>query len=336
MNRQEQEEYFLLKNYTRENVFARGTLTNFISTYIDMVNNDSVFLKIKGKIEKHHFQGKDKQKILCLLHIDLVSKLLLFIEDYAIFAESFRQKRSFYSIVSSNNKEDDVGLLIKKFLENAPNFSFEEIQQILSYASSDVLELSEKEKEVVDKIQHGNIEDMRRVFKDMHEFGKSHHLIFKRFKHAGFPVFLGLESEKSTRFKDYETFFAVMGGKSITSDVHYFPLSNKIREIIELMINSIQILLQDIITNKIASMERESPGIFPTVSHQDISKEDWELYLQILEKFYSKFPFKEIPNKFMLPKVNAEQLSWYANLDDFLKQAYQRKIEQDKAQEKFK
>lgn len=301
-----------------------------------MVNNDSVFLKIKGKIQKNFFKDKDKQKVLCLLHIDLVSKLLLFIEDYVIFAESFRQKRSFYSIVSSNKKEDDVGLLVKKFLKDAPDFSFQETQQILSYTSPDVLEMNQKEKEVVDKIQRGNIDDMKRVFKEMREFGESHHLIFKRFKHAGFPVFLGLESEKSTRFKQYETFFAVMGGKSITSDVHYFPLSKKVRETIDIMIGSIQKLLQDIITNKMASMERESPGIFPTVSHQDISKEDWKLYLQILEKFYEKFPFKKIPKNFMLPKVDEKQLSWYTNLDNFLKQAYQRKIDQDKAQEKFK
>lgn len=337
MNNDKFSEYFLLKNYSDQSLYTRGILGKMTLTYLELVKNDTVPFAEKEGIKKFHFVSGEKEKVLSLLQTDFVSKLLLYIEDFAIFAESFRQKRSFYDIVSSKDPKDDVGLLVEKFLKNADNYSLEEYLGIMSYVNPEHESLEEEEKKLLKKITDGNISEMRRIFRDMYEFGKTHHPIFKRFKHAGFPIVFGLDAMKSPNFKNYETYLAVLIGKDPLKDVQYIPYSSKVMESYEIIFASLQDLLKDIVINKIASIERGITAIYPhlTYTPQDWTREEWDEYGKVLKKFGERNPFIDIDKTIKLPSANKDDLNWFLNLDKFLDESRKRKVESDEGQKRL-
>lgn len=289
-------EYFLLRNYLEYGLIARGNLLNLTDTALDLFNNNSLLLKVRGKITRMQFNKSDQDKLRSTLQLDIITKIMMYVEDFIILAESFRQKRNFYDIITSDDPKDDIGNLLKTFFDSIENLSEAELKKMLSYGDETLLDLSENEKTVLNKILQGNMREFRRILIELRDFSRTHHPIWKRYKHAGFPYVPGLATQTGNEFlKQFPFTFVVFTGKDPLKDNLTIPYSDDVIEGYRIIFDSLQNLILDLLSAKIGSLERELDAVFPNVSFapDSLSKAEWETYSTILKKFEEKYPFQE-------------------------------------------
>src|SRR5689334_12610966 len=86
-------EYVLLNNYL-ENIIARGFLIRVPFYALEQIENNSWYKQISDE---------EKPKVRSIMQVDIVSKILMYIEDLAILAESFSLDRDFYELLTDKN-----------------------------------------------------------------------------------------------------------------------------------------------------------------------------------------------------------------------------------------
>lgn len=103
-----QKDYLLLRNY-KENVLGmRGILLKISMNSIEQIENDTFPL---GK-----FQGNEKIKLKSVFQMDIISKIMMYLEDLIIMSESFRIETPYYKLLDTSDKnKNDVGKIIKDF-----------------------------------------------------------------------------------------------------------------------------------------------------------------------------------------------------------------------------
>lgn len=312
-------DYFLLKNY-QDNIFSmRGILLKISMYSLEQIDNDTFPL---GK-----FQGVEKIKIKSILQMEIISKIIMYIEDLVILSESFRIGIPYYKLLDkSNENERDVGKIMKEFFNNVSSFSDEEFFKIMACANPKQLDLQEDEKKVIEKNLQNMVNELKRIFNRLGNFSITNHPVFRRYKHAGCPIVFGakVNIKGTTDFPNFDSYSMVSTGIDPLENVISIPLSKEVLEGYHIIIHGIQLLLKDILTHHIACIERNLKGLIPVEAYspKDFPKENKEIYKKIVEDFYEKHPsnIEELKKFDIKIKAKKEDIKWYIDLPEFLEE----------------
>jgi hypothetical protein len=304
-------EYLVLRNYKENGIAGRGFLIRILETALQQIENDTWIKTIPNN---------EKPQVRSLVQIDILSKIMMLIEDLAILAESFRQGRNFYDFL--HDKTVDIGEMIETFFKSIDSMSKEELMIMLSYESPEKLGLNEQSYSILNRVVDSNLAEVRRILKEIGSFGKTNHPAFKRYKHAGFPIIVGsLPTSPTEELANFDSFSMVAVGKDPRKDVLPIPYSEDVLKGYWIVIDGIQKLLIDLTTNRMACIERKIPKLIPIeiYGEEPLSKED-RLKLDIIAKtFYDLHPLVYPPSRLNYSsELKREDLEWYLSLPTFL------------------
>lgn len=316
---EENREYYLLKTYKDISLLTRGILLRS--------NFDSI-----EKIQKNewlvHFSEdeleKSKRMTIGMIQSDIIAKIMMYIEDFAIISEGLLRETDYYVLLDQKinpitQKEEDVGKIIQHFFEKMHSLTVEELKKILSYGDPE--DYTENKHEII-LLQKGlskELEEFKRVVSLISDFGKEHHPYFRRYKHAGFPCYLGMPLVDS--LPDYTKSFDFISLVCINEDLFnepkIIPYSEKVNESYKIIIHGLQQILQDVLKNRIAFLQRgkKLPSI-PWRTLLFFSNEEMTILENILQKYDKNNPPIKTTVQANYQVKNSE--SWYANLDEFL------------------
>lgn len=313
-------EYMLLRNYQENGKTLRGFLLKMPFLSLEQIEDDKWHFK---------FNENEKLKIKSFIQIDIISKIMMYIEDLAILSESFMSQRNFYDIINDNSI--DIGEMIRRFFEKISYISDEGIYKIMSYAPSDKLGLDDGST-IVNKYLNSNVKELRRILKEIGNFGITNHPLFKKFKHAGTPIFCG--ALNTSGFLDgFDFSNLVPVGPNALMDVIPIPYSKHVLDGYHIIIHGLQKVLGDMVENRIICIQRNLNGLIPNQRYDltALSSEEATLLKQIINNFYELNPPKEITisESFNLT-VKKEKILWYLNLPNFLVECKERKEIEEK------
>jgi hypothetical protein len=229
---------------------------------------------------------------------------------------------------------EDLGNQIRSFFERISYISDNEIYKIMSYLDPENLELNDHSAKVIIKHINSNSKQIRRMLKQVGEFGTTHHRLFKRFKHAGMPIFSGNVSNSNPGFLEgFEFCNMVSDGPHPLRDVIPIPYSKEALESYRIVIHGIYLVVKDMVKNRIICIQRNLKGLIPDQIYNltSLSSEEVRLMNKIVNDFYNVNHAKKITisSNYNLT-INKEKIAWYLTLRDFLDECKKRKDIQDK------
>ncbi len=303
----------------------RGILLKTSLNNIEQIENDTFYLlKVKGI---------EKIKLKSIFQLELISHIMMYVEDLIIISESLRTEISYYKLLDTSEfHTNDVGEIIKNFFNNINSFSDEDFFKIMSYVNPKHLDLKENEKNIVKKNIEKNIIELKRMLNQIGDFSKTNHSIFRRFKHAGSPLLLGgtKTDSKLSFLSSFDSYVLVSNGLEPFESVIPIPFSKDVLTGYQIIIQGIQVLLQDIIRNHIVCIQRNQPSLIPNENYspRDFSKDEMHIYKNIITNFYEIHPpvrMDELTSFNFDNEVKTDEIGWYLNLPNFLKECSQRK-----------
>ncbi|MGI0015894.1 MAG: hypothetical protein ACREBU_20945, partial [Nitrososphaera sp.] len=168
-----------------------------------------------------------------------------------------------------------------------------------------------------------NIEEVKKLLIWIRKFRKTHQQIFRRYKHAGFPVFLYLHSKEPypKSSKTFPLYSMIPAGKD-SSESYPLPYSDEVIESYKCLIPTIKQLLFDIVENKLACLERGIDRIIPFEDYtpESTSEEDKSIMSEALNNFYKNNPVRARVSTFKFGGKYPDwfDMSWYSELDYIL------------------
>jgi len=165
-----------------------------------------------------------------------------------------------------------------------------------------------------------HVEKVRRILQKIASFSKANHVLYKRFKHAGMPIFGSLlpKPPASPPLDEFETFTLVAEGPNPFEDIVTIPYSKDVMKRYEKIIAELQTLLREMTQNRIECLKRNVYGIIPERGREDLfSSHERELMRIKIDDFYHKHPIGDVPTGFN-PNANvkAEKIQWYLKEED--------------------
>lgn len=324
MDKETNLEYLLIRNYKEWTLPARWILLKMDFDAIEKINSNSWYRTFSGtnaESEKNFSRGA--------IQLEIISKMGMYIEDLAILAESRLRGIHYYNLLDkkeigekTEEKIQDVGQLVQDFYQKLDTLSEEEICKIMSYANPEKCGFDSECVELLKRTTKSDVEEIRKTLKTIGDFGKEHHPVFKRYKHAGFPLIPNLPVVKDMPeyMKKFDFFSAVSVSHTYPFDnPKLIPYSIEVLESYSIISTAIDRLLCDIAKNRRICIQREVDGI-PAVGYysgQSYSVEEHKKLETKLKKFDTEYPIKNAD--FNLPMNNKlEEDSWYSKLSEFL------------------
>lgn len=302
-------EYILLRNYLEHGLIGRGFQLKISFNALDQIEKNQWDIV---------FSDNDKPVVRNLIQIDIISKIMMYIEDIAIISTSFLKGRTYYEIII--DKSIDLGELIGNFYNEMDDITDNELLKIMNYTSLAEVDIENKFiTKVIQKNIISNIFEIKRIFKEIATFSKTHHILFKRFKHAGFPIISG--STGNNLLSNFDSVNIVSAGEDPLKDVIPIPFSKEVLEGYRIIIHGIQNLLKDIVNNRIECIIRNIPTIIPKNRYNltVISKDEVKIMEDELDKHNSLHPIESININVVNEKeIKKESLEWYLQLPKFL------------------
>ncbi len=306
-------EYVLLRNYL-ENIVSRGFLLRIPFVALEQIEKNSWHIQIPDD---------EKLRVRSLIQIDIVSKIMMYVEDLAILAESFHLNRDFYELLMDENV--DIGDKTGKFINEVDSFTHKKLLQIMSYLDTDQISLDEKWRGLLKKHFDYHIEKVRRILQEIASFSKANHLIYKRFKHAGMPIFVNSvpNPPSSLPLDKFEAFNVVAQGSNPVEDSVIIPYSKSVMKRYEKIINELPTLLQELTQNRIECLKRNISGVIPLRYPAGLfSSPEAELMQTKIDEFYRTHPSGDVPTKLNYnintqdSKKIMEKIRWYLKEED--------------------
>ena len=162
-------------------------------SYMELVENDMAHEpQLKQGATNYEANKIDAQ---CFLQIDIISKMMMYSEDIAVFSTAFLNNTLFYEMLDTKENtepsKDDLGYKIKSFYESVDTLSREQIYKIMCYMSEvevNSASIDSELKKLIIRNMRANANSVRRILSLLGAFGRTHHPFFKRFKHAGLTI----------------------------------------------------------------------------------------------------------------------------------------------------
>ena len=299
-------QYILLKT-TRENIIARGFLLR-----VDFVGLE----QIENNTWSYNIPDDQKPVARTYIQIDIISKIMMYIEDLVVLAESFLKGKQFYSELLGPSS-GDLGEAIKFFFKNVDKLTDDDILKIMSWIDMLSIISNNNLNESIKKIQSYNITKVRNLLKELKDFGESNHPIYKRFKHGGMPVISpSVQLAPHTGpLSLFETYSIVSVGKDPMRDIHIIPFSVAMLERYKTLIHKIQDVLLEMTENRIACIQRQISRIFPkSYIKEEVSSQDAKRIDEQIEEYYKNHTPLFVPNQvhFDIGPFDIEKkIKWY-------------------------
>jgi len=313
-NELERNTYYSLSNYFHGSFYYRGILLKIAFNNLHDLEKNG-YLVYNGK--KVQYSEDSLGLVKSLIQIEIISKIMMYIEDLVALLESNRLNINYYELLDKSTKNDiDLGERIGNFFKSLDTFTSSDWKKILCYIQ-DNQNAYPKANELMNK----SIERVKDFLKYMDSFSKSHSRIFRRYKHAGFPIRYFGKTDLSKYFPtpfDFST--AVYIGNDQLKDIVFLPYSNEIIESYKILLPALQLFLKDVLINRLDSMSRGVEGIIPrhlSVNPFDAKSYEHE-YSSDLEKFELEYPKKFINVHFesVINDSYLKEMTWYTNLEE--------------------
>jgi len=309
---------YLLQDYHKRGLAGRlGLIQHFI---------DAIIKNLEGKIEEIPDErfglGSDQKN--AMLQLGIISHLMMLTEDIAVFCTSFIKNESDYYKYLDKKEDEDLGKIIYDFYDKVDDLTNDKIRKILCYIHPDKYKFeNEDQKNVYTSILLKNIKFVRYFLVKTSVFYKSHFKIFRRYKHAGFPVLLASKISKDDELL-YGKFdfvsFAFTSKIDVTEEITTLPFSKNAVKSYQNYSFDIYLFLRTIINSRLISIERKIDGIFPYYDDyfsKQLSKDEKEKLEKIWKDFEKKNPISGSLHSLINPK--GEYTAWYVNLDTYVK-----------------
>ena len=316
----------MLRNYDENTFEMRGILLKIAMKSISQIeqNKFSILKFLDGDGETQLESSKEKTMAKSILQLEIISQIMMYVEDLIILSESFRKKISYYKLLDRIENEPDVGQRIKNFFTRLETFTNEDFYSILGYENPNNLDMNDDERKLVEKIVRVNIMAYRETIVEIDRFSDVHHPVFRRFKHAGAPLVPGvrLPSEKSSPLSRFDSCTMAAIGLDPLEDMVPIPLSQDVLTSYEIIITKIQKILKDLLQAHLMRIRRNLNGIIPLHAYgsNNLSNAEKEAYKKIIDEFYRKRPRDPtVPNhlNYQLSKKQLAKIDWYLKLPEF-------------------
>lgn len=321
---------FCFQNFT---VPARRVLLDLDFDAIKRIDANNWFDKFEG------INGNENRKFAKrMIQFEIIAKINILIEDLAILAESRLRDLNYYELLDkklisdsknlqSCNPKEDVGLITEKFFLKLNSSSEEEICKIMSYprpeqVNGDCIEL-------LKSCLERDIREIKRILKTIGDFGKEHHPVFRRYKHAGFPILpeLQITDEMPESLRKFDFLSAVpVNEDDPFKEPKIIPFSNDILEGYLVIIKGILRLLGDILQNRIKCLQLDLDYI-PCVGAfcgPTFSIEEHRILEKKLAQFHTDYPARGKMLNIALNTQFDSSTTWYGKLPEFLEESRHR------------
>lgn len=293
---------------------TRRILTEMGFASIEKLDTKDSFWTFSGSPEE---QQKSLRQTRSMIQLEIISKIMFIIEDLVIIAEARRQNKSYFSLLNQ-----DVGKLVGDFVNGLDGLTDDELCKIMSYQIPNETNTDNNCLDLLKKHIKTNVDEIKRGLKMICDFGKQHHSVFKRFKHAGIPFMPGLTMHNFPEFfQPFESHMLVQVGDDPLNDLKIIPYSRKVLESYKIVFNSAQKLVYDMAENRLACIQRKVDGLIPQ-DFYDITKystDELQKIKEKIEKYYKDNPTVHTDFEFHSnPIHNRGDYSWYLNLEQFL------------------
>ena len=319
----------MLRNYNENTFRMRGILLEIAMKLISQIEqNDFSILKFLGGCgETQSASSKEKTMAKSILQLEIISQIMMYVEDLIILSESFRKKIPYYKLLDRTESGLDVGQRIKNFFTGLETFTNEDFYSILGYENPNNLDMNDDKRKLVEKIVRLNIMAYRETIIEVDRFSDVHHPVFRRFKHAGAPLVPGarLPSGKSSPLSGFDSCTMAAIGHDPLEDMVPIPLSKDVLTGYKIIITKIQKILIDLLQAHLVCIQRNLNGIIPLKAYgsNNLSNAEEEAYEKIIDEFYRKHPRDPtVPNhlNYPLSKKQLVKIDWYLKLPEFLRE----------------
>ncbi len=311
-------EYEVFKHYYHKGIFARsGIITHLIARLRENLQKES-------RITQHQEIGLNDNEVVAVLQLAIIAHIMMLLEDLAVICQSIKDGKIEYYNFLDKSGDEDLGIFIRKFYEKIKNASDQDLFKILSFIDLDSFEfVKDDEKEIVSKIIKQMLEKTRIFFNKIILFRENHIKIFRRYKHAGFPILLAqpmpIPSDLYKKFESVSLGLTSRGklGEEITA----IPYSSKAIDSYENLEKDIFAFFGTLITYKFICYERNVSGLIPnskSLFGLKLPPSEIAILDKIWKRFESKHPLEGGKTKIGLDS-KMEFLHWYVDLDNNVK-----------------
>lgn len=173
------------------------------------------------------------------------------------------------------------------------------------------------------KLIETNVEAVKRILVIVRNFRNAHAQIYRRYKHAGFPILPNYTLLKpyGNTSKKFDSYCLVFSEDDPFERVSPLPYSGDVIKSYSILIQGIQTLLTDLVTNKLESIKRQTEGVLPHYYYRQKGTFSPTEESEIVSEFY-KFDRENNPHahvQFMDLPIGATENEklWYADLESY-------------------
>ncbi|MBS3923552.1 MAG: hypothetical protein KGZ37_10475 [Nitrosarchaeum sp.] len=311
----------LLTQYQKKGLFARRGL---IQIFLDEINHN---LQKKNRTDTYDKFGLDDNEVVGILQIGLIAHIMMFIEDLAIICTSIKDGTIEYYKFLDAEGDKELGKTIKKFFDSVNTLTEDDVLKILSYDTSSFNFKSKEEKDILEEIIKKNVEKTQNFLKRLAIFTHNHHKIFRRYKHAGFPIITNVKIPED--IQDYKTYnfmsIAFTSKEELTKEIATLPFSKSVLETYGVLKQDIFEFLGTISMNKSISLIKKINGILPheySVFRKILTDSEKHILNDIWKRIEEQYP-NVIDNEKLGTNVNSEFMEWYVNLNKYTKSSFE-------------
>ncbi|MHB8602686.1 MAG: hypothetical protein ACYC6W_01570 [Nitrosotalea sp.] len=154
-------DHAILSEYSKHGIYGRVRTVQLLEAAI--YNQ----LESPDKITEDLDHALNTNQLISTLQIVLVSQLMMFLEDVAVFCISFMNKDwKYYQLLDSKTTEGDLGNAIGGFFKRIESLTDEELRQIMSYIDPDKYDFeNDIQKNYLTSVMEKNLKSTRKFFK---------------------------------------------------------------------------------------------------------------------------------------------------------------------------
>jgi hypothetical protein len=306
---------FLLKNYLTNGFPARGWLLKFLFKLLDDI--DTPNFEIEGKA----IPSNSRSNFQAFIQIDIISKIMMYIEDFVILLEGIRTNEgNYYELLGEteeSKKKYNVGKILKHLFDNLHTISSDELRKGLSYINPDHVNLDLADRSILDRWINANTYGFRSVIGLVDKFGKTHHPVYRLYKHAGFPFYPGYTSPEPYPYTStiFDWYSMVFRGENPLAKSIPIPYSSQVIISYKRLISVLTTLIEHVVRNKIECINRRVQGIIPArelFTPDVLETDEYNLILNMIVEFRNKNPTRayEIFWKFPI-RAERDEVEWH-------------------------
>ncbi len=253
----------LLYNYQKTGIQVRcDSIELFLRHIQELLPARAIDPPIESNIEL--------DKRIANLQIAALSHIMMLIEDLGALSYSFLKKNiDFYSYLDGSG-DDELGKIIGDFYDSVLKLKNDDILKILGYVNPNQHRFpTTDDKNMVISLINDNIVLTKRVLANAKIFRESHIKIFRRYKHAGYPILLAPGFSKTDEdLKEKYDFisYALTSKSDLDKELAAAPFSAKVIESYRNLLADLSSLLYSITESHIRIKHKKIDGVIPFVS----------------------------------------------------------------------